>query len=427
MKLKELNLRNFKGIENLDLDFDEKLTLLVGVNGAGKSSTLDAVATLLSWVTARTKNLRSSGQFITANQIKNGTKQSSLAMTTTDGLKWKLVKSKSFYTSEEKSDLTTLRPYIESVREKIDRTEHHCSIPMFAYYPINRAVLDIPLRIRNASDFSLLEAWDQSLTSASNFRSFFSWFRQREDLENENRAFIDSSYKPDNWEFPDRQLTCVREALTKFLPEFEDFRVRRNPLRFTVRKRGQELTIEQLSDGEKCMIALIGDIARRLAIANPVASRPILGEGVVLIDEFDMHLHPQWQRLVIKKLPEVFENIQFIVTTHSPQAVGEVNASQIWLLKQDSHNAINAFKPKQAFGLTSNEVLNEIMRDEANFDQITRNSDVEKMLDDIFKLISEDKLEKAKVKIDSLSDKVKGDLPELIRARLSIELSDWED
>ncbi|EPA0961138.1 AAA family ATPase [Vibrio parahaemolyticus] len=427
MRLKTLKLRNFKGIDSLDLDLDKNLTVFVGVNGSGKSSTLDSIATLLSWITSRTKSNRSSGRPITENQVKNGSKHSSIALEATDNLNWKLVKTRSGYNVDEKSDLVGLKNYTDSLREAITSSHESCAIPLFAYYPINRAVLDIPLRIRNASKFSLLEAWDESLTSASNFRSFFSWFRQREDLENENRSYIDSKYKPENWEFPDRQLTCVRTALTKFLPEFEDFRVRRNPLRLTVRKRGEELSIEQLSDGEKCMIALIGDIARRLAMANPNEPEPINGEGIVLIDEFDMHLHPQWQRLVINKLPEVFENIQFIVTTHSPQAIGEVRREQTWLLQQDTENFIRADRPRQSYGLTSNDILNEVMRDKSAYKQITRNSVIEEKLDTIFNLIALNKLSEASSKIELLEDLLGGEIPELVRAKMSLELSGWDD
>lgn len=124
--------------------------------------------------------------------------------------------------------------------------------------------------------------------------------------------------KPDGFVFPDPHLEAVREALRQFLPEFDNLTVRRNPLRMEVEKNGERLTVNQLSDGEKCLIALIGDLARRLAIANPVLRNPLDGEGVVLIDEIDLHLHPKWQRLVVPKLRTVFPNCQFVISTHSP-------------------------------------------------------------------------------------------------------------
>ena len=65
--------------------------------------------------------------------------------------------------------------------------------------------------------------------------------------------------------------------------------------------------------------------SRRLSIANPLLDNPLLGEGVVLIDEIELHMHPSWQRNVLKQLRETFPNIQFIITTHSPIVLSEVN------------------------------------------------------------------------------------------------------
>lgn len=70
----------------------------------------------------------------------------------------------------------------------------------------------------------------------------------------------------------------------------------------TVEKQGQELIIAQLSDGEKCLLAMVGDLARRLAIAKPGLSDSLQGNGVVLIDEIELHLHPQWQRQMVPAL-----------------------------------------------------------------------------------------------------------------------------
>ncbi|WP_250558852.1 AAA family ATPase, partial [Escherichia coli] len=60
---------------------------------------------------------------------------------------------------------------------------------------------------------------------------------------------------------------------------------------------------------------------------------PLLGEAIVLIDEIDLHLHPKWQRDVLKKLTETFPNCQFIVSTHSPQIIGEIPPENVLLVR----------------------------------------------------------------------------------------------
>ncbi|MCP4115779.1 MAG: AAA family ATPase [Desulfobacteraceae bacterium] len=429
MKLTCIDIQNYRGIHALKIPLDKNLTVFSGSNGSGKTTILESVAILLSWVTARTRSLKSSGRSIPEKHIQNlmnATKISVIA-DTPESIHWQLVKTRPGRKVDMSTDMSELKTFILKLRDSITESDAQCSIPMFAYYPVNRAVLDIPLRIRTPHKFELLEAWDESLTSAANFRSFFEWFRQREDLENENRSYLESTNKPEGWEFPDRQLNAVRQALTEFLPEFADFRVRRKPLRMTVFKMGEELSVEQLSEGEKCMIALVGDLARRLAIANPSASAPLTGEGIVLIDEFDLHLHPMWQRRMVRLLPQVFKNCQFLVTTHSPQALGEINADQLWILYRDEEQRICARQPSQSYGLTSNEILNEIMVEGREEEQLARTPEVERALHSIFKLIDDENLEQAQREIDLLETSLRGEIPELLGAKVRMQMLGWDN
>lgn len=92
-------------------------------------------------------------------------------------------------------------------------------------------------------------------------------------------------------------------------------------------KGDTEYRLERFSDGEKCYITLFGDIARKLAMANPSLANPLLGEGIILIDEVDLHLHPTWQMKILRQLKETFPNCQFFITTHSPQVASSVDTS----------------------------------------------------------------------------------------------------
>ncbi|MGK3114415.1 AAA family ATPase [Candidatus Pantoea formicae] len=426
MKIATVDIENFRGIHKLRLELDEHLTLIIGSNGVGKSTLLDAMAILLSWLTARVRSPRGSGRSISESQIHNGSNTAIISLQPVGhfGEGWDVHKTRKGRISLKKPNMNLLRLLTENLRESITNFQGKCSIPVFAYYPINRAVIDIPLRIHGMHQSELLEAWDDSLTSAANFRSFFAWFRQQEDLEHQNYFEINKGIASSTVEFPNRSLQAVREALEDFLPEFSNFRVKRNPLRMVVMKSNEELNIEQLSDGEKCMIALVGDLARRFAIANPLLKDPLQGEAIVLIDEFDLHLHPQWQRSMIRQLPKTFPNSQFIVTTHSPQAIGEVNASQIRVLGRNKDGIIEVSQPAQSYGLTSDQVLDEIM---TSNHLLSRNSDVSNQIEEIFDLIDDEKFQKAEQEIATLEDQVKGDLPEIIRARMRMSMLGWEN
>jgi predicted ATP-binding protein involved in virulence len=186
-----------------------------------------------------------------------------------------------------------------------------------------------------------------------------------------------------------------------------------------VYKSGQELWVNQLSDGEKCLIALIGDLARRLAIANPILRNPLEGSGVVLIDEIDLHLHPRWQRMLIPRLIKTFPNCQFFISTHSPQVLGEIDPQHIWFLHQDEQTLeIDYSKPSQAFGLSSGEILEESM------DANRRNLEVDQRINKIFSLIDGEKFTTAKRDINALKKIVHGNIPDLVKAEAMIEMFD---
>ena len=408
MKLASIELKNFRGMEDIRLPLAEgQVTLIAGVNGAGKSTVVDAVALMLSWVVARIRHAGTSGRAILEDDINNQANDAQIRIVTTEGVHWALSKTRKGHVRQvEPSDLKFVSSYALELQEQISSQKEQCSIPVFAYYPVNRTVLDIPVRIRQKHEFALLEAYDDALTSAANFRRFFEWFRNREDLENERfRELANTKQSP-----LDDQLQAVRSALERFMPQFKNIRIQRNPLAMIVEKDGERMRVEQLSDGEKCMVAMVGDLARRLAIANPTQEHPLEGEGVVLIDELDLHLHPQWQRLVIHQLTSVFPNCQFIITTHSPQIMGEVQASALRILKRDIDGKTQIEIPEQSLGLTSAEILEELLQTPR------RNTDITKALDAIFVQIDDEDFESARAAIATLKDKLTGSIPELIRA-----------
>jgi predicted ATP-binding protein involved in virulence len=418
--IKNLTLQNYRGALYLDINLHSKLNVFYGVNGSGKSTVLDASAIMLSWVVNRIRHAGVSGRPIMENDISNGKSISLLYLdcVCTDEsqiINWKLVKSRRGYSNANKRSIfSELNQFTEDLRDKITESNEQVNLPLFAYYPVNRAVLDIPLRIKEKHSFNFLSAYDDSLTGGANFKTFFEWFREREDLENENRRYKDQLFKPDDFQFPDPQLEAVRHALEQLMPEFKNLTVRRNPLRMEVEKNGQRLTVNQLSDGEKCLMAMVGDLARRMAIANPVRDNPLDGEGIILIDEIDLHLHPKWQRMIVPKLLELFPNCQFIVSTHSPHVLTHVRSESLYLLKQEGHGMV-AEHPSESYGKNVDRVLEDLMGLET-----TRPDQVSNELHLLYSEINQGKLSKARQTIKKMRSEI-GDDPELVKAEVLIK------
>ena len=443
MKVVKLNLTNFRDAQALSLELNPKLNVFVGVNGSGKSTVLDAIAIMLSWPASRIIRPGASGRPITEDDITNGKSSSSIKLSSEiDGktIEWKLSKNrKGHAASEDKSNLLDLKEYVTAIQNQISETSEKVNIPLFVYYPVNRAVLDIPLRIRGQHNFDLLTSYDNALTSGANFRTFFEWFRVREDLENEkfreyqnHNAFLEqieqkkelvnkysedhsnAYFKRSDSNFSDPQLKAVRNALSEIIPDFSNLTVRRSPLRMEVEKNGKRLTVNQLSGGELNLIAMIGDLARRMAIANPDSNKPLQGSGIVLIDEIDLHLHPRWQRTIVPKLQDVFPNCQFIISTHSPHVVTHVQPECLFLLKQTDLGIV-VDKPDESYGKNVDRVLEDIMGLKT-----TRPEEVASEFDSIFKNINTGNLDDAQKKIAKLKLKIGAD-PELVKAEVLIK------
>lgn len=331
MFVQRLKLEHFRRFDELDLSFTHRLNVIVGVNGAGKSTILGAIAKMLSWYVRRLVSPSGTGVGvpILESEIKMGAASASIEVSVSDGVKdvaWVLQKNvKGAPVASARSELRALNDYVKEFRE--NRRGDIRSVPIIVSYGVNRSVVDIPLRIRQRHQFSVLSTYDDVFERSADFRRFFEWFRANEDIENERIADRVVEGRGEGSEYRhSRELPAVRQALSVFLPEFTKWKIRRTPLRMEVLKDGHPLNVEQLSDGEKCIVALVGDLARRLVVANPDFENPLVGSGIVLIDEVELHLHPAWQRTILPRLLKTFPNVQFIVTTHSPTVLAQLNA-----------------------------------------------------------------------------------------------------
>ncbi len=171
---------------------------------------------------------------------------------------------------------------------------------------------------------------------------------------------------------------------------------------------------DNLSDGQRIYIAMVADIARRACLLNPHLGENVLKEtpGIVLIDELDLHLHPKWQRSIVKNLKETFPKIQFIATTHSPQIIGECKTDEIIIVTETGGK-----RPSQSFGMDSNWILECLMETPA------RDQDIQAKIDEMFKAIDENEFGNARALAAALREKI-GPAPEVVKADVLIHRYD---
>lgn len=432
MKLTKITLENFRRFEKLEIPLtDCPQAIFIGNNGAGKTSILEASAKGFSWLVGRiNRGEKGGGTPIDDNEILNGKTEAGVTLDIIhQGRNYQLFLSKTRKGRKKTRDshLTDATRLAESFRVALTENEQRASLPLIAFYPVERVVLDIPLKIRVRHVFDQVDGYDNSLQQGVDFRRFFEWFRDREDSENESSTNLTdkifallTKMKGENpnqlWlelnrlqsSPKDRQLTAVRSAIVTFMPDFTNLRIQRRPrLQMIIDKDGQPLDVGQLSQGEKSLMALVGDIARRLAMMNPALTNPLEGEGIVLIDEVDLHLHPKWQGTILGNLARTFPNVQFLLTTHSPIVISQERKACGFILTDGT------IKPTgPTYGLDVNQVLLQEM------DTDIRTPQVQEKIDLLLDAIQEGQAQQAQALLDRLADELPADHIELAKARL---------
>ena len=357
MRFKKISITNMRlvGESPIDITFDpdKNVAILLGNNGYGKTTVLDALATAIApysaqfpggqdfhlsdWDVHITRNGRRSNYLTISSEIED------------NGITISSVRYRKGTHTTPKANFEQLKQHAARQKESIINGDNNVNLPVFAYYGTGRGQFKVPERKRGFQQ--TYERWDcykSALNPETDFKRFFGWYDLMEDEERRQRERLrDFSYHSPI-------LEAVRRALSCFVRGYENPRIETRPLRFVMDKVAdgthQELRIEQLSDGYKIVIAMVADLAARMAEANPDMPDPLDGEGIVLIDEVDLHLHPQWQREIVCQLHNVFKNIQFVVSTHSPIIVmGAANIAQIVNLN-NTENDNNADISKSNIG-----------------------------------------------------------------------------
>ena len=235
--------------------------------------------------------------------------------------------------------------------------ERYCIANIAVCYTSKRSLIaeNVTEKSKRLSRDPFSHAFDAQI----DFSSSLAWFIERATQE----ALEALQRKDMNHTLPD--LSAVRMAISKALGDYDEPFIGETPPALFIRRKGdtsQQYRIEELSDGYRTMLALVMDMARRMAVANkhvqwPEGQSVLHSPGVVLIDEVELHLHPSWQQSVLPTLMEIFPNVQFIVTTHSPQVLTSIAAKHIRILKD---GAVRSFTDETE-GAEASRVLEDVL------------------------------------------------------------------
>lgn len=420
MILHKLNLANFRAFEQIEIEFERGLNVIAGVNGVGKTAILDAIAVMFSRALPEFTISTARPRSFTEDDISVGKTSMEVSSIYTVGDD-RLHAVSQRTTESESGDLffhmleryhSAGAPPTEEARQETRPVLHGLKTaanqPIAVLFPPGRLLRGKPQRLHRPDladkTRAFIGALDEERTVE--LREFMEWFYAQAELEKQREATEETASQ-------EQIIEALRRVVSEFIPEFSNLRVEYDPKpRFLVDKNGTSLQLGQLSDGERGLLAIVFDITRRLTIANPERADPIReGTGIVLIDEIELHLHPKWQREALRRLSNTFSGCQFIVTTHSPQVLGEVEARSVRYLYRDREDRVQKYTPEQALGMDSNRVLEEIMGAPA------RNIETQGFLHDLFRAIDREMPSEVQALMDRISQRLGGSDPELVRAR----------
>lgn len=365
MKVKEIKIQNFRALVDERYEFKEQFTVLIGDNGAGKTSILDALAFALGTIflgigEVKTYSLKQSDKRLKIVSPSSQEVQLPLRIELNHSVhnqnySWARVAYKPAGGSTSYKEANELISHIREIASAV-RIGEEIDLPIIAYYGLGRLADDLFERKTSKRSGSRFEGYKNSLDPRAMEHKALEWMF---DIQ----SSVLQQFKESEAEYDKGLLSAFTETLQELIPDWKDVQYHLKQ-RDVIGKFGEDdwQYLSMLSSGYKAIAKLAMDISYRAVILNPHLKENAVREtsGVVLIDELDMHLHPNWQKQVVNNLKRAFPRIQFIVTTHSPFIVQSLKAEEV--IRLDGEIVSNP----------QNKSLEEVAQDEMGVEDVSR-------------------------------------------------------
>ena len=426
MKIKSIQIENFHGFKKFSASFHDRLTVIVGANGAGKSSLLDAISVAAGTFLTGFDGVSGSG--ISKHDAMNvcydmGSvvdlqPQFPVRIQTTgivDGrdVLW----SRELNSSDGRTTIVNAKPILsiaEAYQTRLRAGDKTLILPVISYYGTGR--LWAQKKEKNAASpigsFSRLVGYTDCLAAESNEKLMLKWFEKMTIQEAQNQT-------------TSPEFSAVKQAVSKCyqsITGYSDVSAQYNldthgiDILFSeadgTRKR---YPMNDLSDGYKNTISMIADIAYRMAVLNPQLLGKTLEKtpGVIMIDEVDLHLHPIWQQRILGDLCKLFPSVQFIVSTHAPSVISSVRKENLLILSDMEQGDQPT---EETYGSDVNSILTSVM------DASERPLEIKKSFSVFYDAVSEGQLQEAERILDEIEQKIGPNDAELTSARVTLNL-----
>ena len=396
MKIHSIRLRHACHFSDLHIEFNTKkpITLIIGQQASGKTTLLKNIFHALSWFPARFKDLRSPGIVMPDQDIMFKRVQSKLEVTVevpsevgpmaesedartvdTSLCQWELYKTlNSSGIGISKVEVAQLEQLVAKYLQAIKQDPLQ-GLPLIAYYPTERFINEVNLLNKNSPHvFQSATAYENVPIPFTTFSRFFEWLREISDVENAQTAqlfqqiLIDHKqqklntieYDPSvlteallhaSTELHTPSLAALKTILQLILPEITDIFIEYQPrLQLMVTYKGTSIQFLQLSNSYKNLVAMIGDIVRKMCLLNPLSLYPCMeGEGILMIDEIDAQLDHTTSLGILDRLHHAFPRLQIIVTSQRTDLLDSADNYQCLYLQDKAVTDIQLNTHQQSF------------------------------------------------------------------------------
>ena len=372
MKVDRIEIKNYKGFGDCEVDFHPNMNVFIGSNASGKTTLLTAILKSLCKITVQLTNSYSDENMILRNDDISYNENYCSIIADISNFDSVREDFKTFINVGAGQNLKMpeaisrqFNTALASFSQRIGLSP--TTIPIIKFYPANRGSITYSeVHSYNNFKISQLEAWSNVYQDTLSYSKFFHWF-----FENEtNELRLQREYEDFSAQSP--ALRDVRKALALAFNElgYGNYTLLSKQIKRSGNSKllpalflknintKKEESLDNKSDGEKAIITLIADIAYNLSIAKDFSKDDdfLKSPGIVMIDEIETHLHPKWQREILPILSKLFPNVQFFIATHSPQIVASVQSNSVFVCNNFTVEKVHL----KTLGEDTNSILVEI-------------------------------------------------------------------
>ena len=358
MQINKIRLVNFRGMEDLTVEFSTGVNVIIGDNGAGKSSLLNGICIALGGLFSdlyiqginASRQIQDEDIRMTSVLVGDTTEHTEKHFPVTVKVDLILFNEQQRYEVAKENLLShsiMRTPHLQNnMREAISNPAR--KLPLLNYQSAERKFVP---KTQSADVIKLRkperkEGYKNAFSGTSDFSEILDWCTQMDYTEYKLKHEV-------------REYRNFKSIISKFMRELMnlktvprvDYAAAIDQLMFYNGSNGEAVNI--LSAGYQNVLCMIMDIARRSVLLNPTMDEFEMLEGVVIIDEIDMHLHPKWQWKILDALKATFPKVQFIVATHSPMIIS--SAKDAKLIKMITPNEIEYLT--SAYGYNISDVV----------------------------------------------------------------------